>query len=543
MVVGGYECMTHESKLADLFTGRSVLSSPPTNLSFLSTVLPVPGASVSCASPWFCFCSTSLMKVAAGFVLFSFLLFVILSLQLLYVSSSSVFLPLSHTLWNTQIAETPNLIKASSARSTARFRRHHDRQHREISLPLSSGSDYTISLSVGSHQMQPATLYMDTGSDLVWFPCHPFECILCEGKPKFTPYNLSSFPTVPCDSHFCSAAHSSLPSSDLCAIAKCSLDNIETSDCSSPCPPLYYAYGDGSIVANLHHESLLIPTSKPNSPYIRLRNFTFGCAHTALAEPIGVAGFGRGALSLPAQLSAFSRHLGSRFSYCLISHSFNSNRLHQPSPLILGRSETAIVEGEKFVFTPMLDNPKHPYFYSVGLEAVSVGRKRIPAPENMRTVNHKGDGGVVVDSGTTFTMLPPGIYAAVLDEFDNNMGGKYERTVATEEATGLGRCYFYGEKKKVTAPGVALHFAGNASVALPRRNYFTGFLRESGGRKRKVGCLMVMSGGDEADSGGPAATLGNFQQQGFEVVYDLERRRVGFARRQCASLWESLSRD
>ncbi|XP_068651343.1 probable aspartyl protease At4g16563 [Aristolochia californica] len=483
------------------------------------------------------------MKMASGFALFSSLLFVIFSLQLLYVSSTGVFLPLSHTLSNTQTAETPHLIKASSARSIARFRSHRDREHREIPLPLSSGSDYTLSLSVGPHQSQPVTLYMDTGSDLVWFPCHPFECILCEGKPKSSPYNHSSSPSVPCNSHFCSAVHSSLPSSDLCAIAKCSLDNIETSDCSSPCPPFYYAYGDGSLVANLHHESLLIPTSKPNSPYIRLHNFTFGCAHTALAEPVGVAGFGRGELSLPAQLSAFSPHLGSRFSYCLISHSFNSNRLRRPSPLILGRSDAANVEGEEFVYTPMLDNPKHLYFYSVGLEAVSVGRKRITAPENMRTVNKKGDGGVVVDSGTTFTMLPPAIYAAILDEFDNNMRGRYERAAATEEATGLGRCYLYGEEEKVRAPRVVLHFAGNASVALPRRNYFMGFLKESRGRKRKVGCLMVMNGGDEADSGGPAATLGNFQQQGFEVVYDLERRRVGFVRRQCASLWDTVSRN
>jgi hypothetical protein len=51
---------------------------------------------------------------------------------------------------------------------------------------------------------------------------------------------------------------------------------------------------------------------------------------------------------------------------------------------------------------------------------------------------------------------------------------------------------------------------------------------------------MLMNGGDGDD--GPAGTLGNFQQQGFEVVYDVDAGRVGFARRRCTDLWDSLSR-
>ncbi|KAK6912457.1 hypothetical protein RJ641_022058 [Dillenia turbinata] len=45
-----------------------------------------------------------------------------------------------------------------------------------------------------------------------------------------------------------SSAHSSISTSDLCSIAKCPLDEIETLDCSSfHCPQFYYACGDGSI--------------------------------------------------------------------------------------------------------------------------------------------------------------------------------------------------------------------------------------------------------------------------------------------------------
>ncbi|GAV78543.1 Asp domain-containing protein, partial [Cephalotus follicularis] len=458
--------------------------------------------------------------------------------------SKPLLLPLTHSLSKTQFATTHHLLKFISTRSTTRFLNRHHR-NRQVSLPLSPGSDYTLSFTLGTHPPHPTiSLYLDTGSDLVWFPCQPFECILCEGKPGFSdsssasPKLSSSAISVPCQSHFCSGAHSSLPTSDLCAIAKCPLDSIETSDCNSfNCPPFYYAYGDGSLIAKLHRDSLSL-----NS--LILHNFTFGCAHTALAEPIGVAGFGRGILSLPAQIGSVNPQLGSRFSYCLVSHSFDSDKIRSPSPLILGRyndkQKRPSSDGDEFVYTQMLDNPKHPYFYSVGLEGISVGKRNIPSPSMLKGVDRKGNGGMVVDSGTTFTMLPASLYDSVVAEFDRRVGRVYERASHVEETTGLAPCYYYD--MVVSVPNVALHFVGNgSSVVLPRRNYFYEFF-DGGDKKRNVGCLMLMNGGDDEDlSGGPGATLGNYQQQGFEVVYDLEEKRVGFARRRCASLWDSLN--
>eukprot|EP00268_Persea_americana_P062504 TRINITY_DN80184_c0_g1_i1.p1 TRINITY_DN80184_c0_g1~~TRINITY_DN80184_c0_g1_i1.p1 ORF type:complete len:493 (-),score=51.85 TRINITY_DN80184_c0_g1_i1:407-1885(-) len=476
------------------------------------------------------------------------LLFITISLQQLSSSSSSmVFLPLTHTLSKGKTPDTHHLLKTSSLHSSSRFRRQ--RHRREISLPLSPGSDYLLSLSLGQHPSRTIDLYMDTGSDLVWSPCALFECILCEGKPDvspdFHPPNISSTAFVPCNSAACSAAHSALPSSDLCAISGCPLETIETGDCAAfRCPNFYYAYGDGSLVAGLRSDRLSIQSTKPTTPLLHLPNFTFGCAHTALAEPVGVAGFGRGILSLPAQLAAFSPTLGNRFSYCLISHSFDTTRLRRPSPLILGRSSVqSDDQSGEFVYTPMLDNPKHRYFYSVALEAVSVAGKRLPATRDLRRIDGEGNGGMVVDSGTTFTILPAGMYGSLSKEFDLRMGRNYERATRAEEEMGMGLCY-YSDGGKAHVPKLVLHFGGNASVALPARNYFLGFDREEGGQKRKVGCLMMMNGGDDSDGsgGGPSATLGNYQQQGFEVVYDLERRRVGFARRRCAQMWDTLSR-
>lgn len=484
--------------------------------------------------------------------------------------ADELFLPVRHSLAGARFNFTQHLLKSTSARSATRFLRYHRHHHLsssaaqgQVSLPLSPGSDYTISLTIASRPPQPISLYMDTGSDLVWFPCLPFTCILCDGKPKPQPATIkfsSSTSIVSCQSSFCSAAHSSasLSSSDLCAVAHCPLELIETSDCASfPCPSFYYAYGDGSFTARLRRHTVSIPMS---SPPLVLPNFTFGCAHFALGEPVGVAGFGRGVLSLPAQLSKLSTpQLGSQFSYCLVSHSFNADRINQPSPLILGQSESRQKssgpgrgDGGEFVFTPMLDNSRHPYLYSVGLEGISVGKNNIPAPRFLKEIGGKGNGGMVVDSGTTFTMLPAALYNSVVAEFDCQLGRLHKRAKEIEAQTGLSPCYYIDNMvEKSNVPTLTLHFTGycgNISavqVLLPRTNYFYEFMDESGGarRRRVVGCLMVMNGGDEADlEGGPWATLGNYQQQGFEVVYDLEKKRIGFARRNCSSLWDSLKR-
>ncbi|CAK8539478.1 unnamed protein product [Lathyrus sativus] len=458
------------------------------------------------------------------------------------LSFQMILLPLTHSISKTQFNSTQHLLKSTSTRSTKRFHHQHNNHHNQpqVSLPLSPGSDYTLSFNLGSNPPQLITLYMDTGSDLVWFPCSPFECILCEGKPQTTkPANITKAHSVSCQSPACSASHATLSSSDLCAISRCPLDFIETSDCSSfSCPPFYYAYGDGSFVANLYRHTLSLSS-------LLLHNFTFGCAHTALAEPTGVAGFGRGLLSLPAQLSTLSPHLGNRFSYCLVSHSFDGDRVRQPSPLILGRYDTTVGEDIEFAYTSMLSNPKHPYYYCVGLAGISVGKKTVPAPEILKRVDEKGNGGMVVDSGTTFTMLPEIFYNAVVAEFDKRVGRVHKRASEIETKTGLAPCYYLNGFSQI--PTMTLHFVGNSSgVVLPRKNYFYEFLDGGDGKRRKgkVGCMMLMNGGDETElDGGPGATLGNYQQQGFEIVYDLEKERVGFAKKECALLWDSLNSD
>jgi hypothetical protein len=66
-------------------------------------------------------------------------------------------------------------------------------------------------------------------------------------------------------------------------------------------------------------------------------------------------------------------------------------------------------------------------------------------------------------------------------------------------------------------------------MKLPVENYFS--LVGEG----DVACLTVVTDGVAAPerSGGPAIILGNYQQQNFNVEYDLENDRFGFGPQSC----------
>jgi hypothetical protein len=106
-------------------------------------------------------------------------------------------------------------------------------------------------------------------------------------------------------SPLCSAAHASTPPSDLCATARCPLENIEMNSYDAPhaCPPLYYGYRDGSPMAHLRRGRVGWGTSARAPMAMVVDNFSFACMRTTMGEPVEVAGFDHSPFSLPVQLS------------------------------------------------------------------------------------------------------------------------------------------------------------------------------------------------------------------------------------------------
>lgn len=149
-------------------------------------------------------------------------------------------------------------------------------------------------------------------------------------------------------------------------------------------------------------------------------------------------------------------------------------------------------------------------------------------PHKFLQPDFKGDGGCIVDSGSTFTFMERPVFDLVAQEFNRQMGN-FSRARDVEAQSGLTPCYVIASKKSVHLPELIFQFKGGAKMVLPSKNYFS-LVGKSGAL-----CLTIVSDNviGPALAGGPAIILGNYQQQDFHVEYDLENNRLGFRPQNC----------
>lgn len=187
----------------------------------------------------------------------------------------------------------------------------------------------------------------------------------------------------------------------------------------------------------------------------------------------------------------------------------------RPSTVIFGDLATA---PRAVHFTPLLSNPKLDTFYYVELLGISVGGARVSGMSaSLFQMDPAGNGGVIVDSGTSVTRLTRPAYVALRDAFRAGAGGLKRGP----DFSLFDTCYDLSGKTEVKVPTVVLHFRGT-DVSLPATNYLIPV--DSGGSF----CFAfagTMSG---------LSIIGNIQQQGFRVMFDLGKSRVGFVPRGCA---------
>lgn len=242
----------------------------------------------------------------------------------------------------------------------------------------------------------------------------------------------------------------------------------------------------------------------------RVPNVALGCGHDNEGLFVGAAGLlglGRGKLSFPSQTG---RRFGQKFSYCLVDRSASA----KPSAMVFGASAVS----RSAVFTPLLSNPKLDTFYYVELAGISVGGARVPGiTGELFKIDQMGNGGVIVDSGTSVTRLTRPAYIALRDAFRAGASG----LKAADEFSLFDTCYDLSGKTVVRVPTVVMHFRG-ADVSLPANNYLIPV--DTSGRFcfAFAGTLSGLS------------IIGNIQQQGFRVVFDVAGGRVGFAPRSCS---------
>lgn len=373
--------------------------------------------------------------------------------------------------------------------------------------------EYYIKLSVGT-PAQDLLLVMDTGSSVVWTPCTTNYTCNNNSCPGYRTVFLPSM--------------SSTAVPVKCADPKCK-DLFESSihNCSGVCPGSVIRYVSGHAAVHLLTETLTLPLEGGSRR--AKKDFGIGCSVVSFGFA-GIAGFGRGGLSMPSQLSPL---LGDRFAYCL-------DDLNNSSMIILG--DMAVRKDIPFTYTPFADNPKpnpnpraksakYSQYYYVDLAGVSIGGKRLGLSSNLLTFDSEGNGGTIIDSGTSYSYFPETIYKQIVGEFASQIG--YRRV----HADGYDLCYNVSgvNVKNIELPRFGLHLKGGSDMVVPNENSFIAASTDNIlADTSDTICLAIMNAGIVPD--GPAVVIGNFMQNNFYFLFDRSNNRLGFARQTCKAL-------
>lgn len=378
----------------------------------------------------------------------------------------------------------------------------------ESGVSLGSG-EYFMDVFIGTPPKH-FSLILDTGSDLNWLQCSPCEDCYEQVGPKYDPSMSSSYSAIPCSSQQCGLVAPPVTETggDRCA------GNGRNS--SSSCRYFYW-YGDKSnTTGDLSWETFSVNVTGRRGP-LRVPRVIFGCGHAnrgLFHGAAGLLGLGRGQLSFASQLRELYGH---KFSYCLVDRDSNAS---VSSTLVFGEDErlaahrdlqyTALVQTANSVDT----------FYYVRIAAATVGGERVDVPSAAFEITAEGNGGTIVDSGTTLTYLAQPAYEKIRAAFEAKIS--YPRV----DLPPLGPCYNVSGVGDVKLPEFSITFTDGAVWRFPAKNYFIQLDPEDA-----VVCLAIMG-----TPLGSLSILGNYQQQNFHILYDVDNSRLGFAPMTCAAI-------
>ncbi|KAK0596782.1 hypothetical protein LWI29_019020 [Acer saccharum] len=367
-------------------------------------------------------------------------------------------------------------------------------------IPLTSGMklqtlNYIVTIQLGGKKM---AVIVDTGSDLTWVQCQPCKSCYTQQDPLFNPSISPSYKKVECNSSTCQSLLFATGNSGVCS--------------NNPDPTCNYfvSYGDGSYTrGDLGSERLVLGTTP-------VEGFVIGCGRNnkgLFGGASGLMGLGRSDLSLISQTKSI---FGGVFSYCLPSTQPGAS-----GSLVLGGDSNSSVykNSTPITFTRMVSNPQLSTFYVLNLTGVSIGGVRLLSGSS----SFVKLGGILIDSGTVITRLPPSIYNAFKAEFLKQFSG-------FPSAPGfsiLETCFNLSAYQEVNIPVVKLQFEGNAEMAVDVMGIFY-FVKADASQV----CLALASLSYEDEIG----IIGNYQQKNQRVIYDTKESKLGFAGESCTSL-------
>ncbi|XP_010558838.1 PREDICTED: aspartic proteinase CDR1-like [Tarenaya hassleriana] len=379
---------------------------------------------------------------------------------------------------NITLAERFAAAVNRSLTRSRRFSRHGRLLTVDADLTSSGTTDYLMKIGMGTPPVEVLG-FSDTGSSLIWTQGQP--CTKCQDQPNplFDPKGSSSYKNIGCSWTQCKvlSSISSCGGGDACMYKQTYLDGT-------------YSIG------NLATETLTIGSHALLSAVVGV-----GHDNGPDVRGSGIIGLDYGDASLISQLGPVINGI---FSFCLTP--FDSDR---PSRIKFGSE--GVVSGPSAVSTPITRKSKSSAYF-LTLEAISVAGTRLAFPGS--AYGGANEGNMMIDSGTTLTVLPMSFYNQVVAELDKVL--KVEKAPVGE--TGFSLCY--KTPGNDVLPEIQMHFKG-ADLKLSPSNSFPRISPETV-------CFSFI--------GSPAGVsiYGNMGQTDFLVGYDRNAATVSFIQQECS---------
>ncbi|XP_061999143.1 aspartic proteinase CDR1-like [Rosa rugosa] len=352
---------------------------------------------------------------------------------------------------------------------------------------VSDKGEYLMKISIGTPPVEISGV-ADTASDLTWIQCMPCSSCYKQKSPLFDPKNSNTYKVVSCPSSQCQSVSGTSCSEDTCHYKR--------------------FYRDRSYSNGIVSTETITFNSTSLGQTISLPQIIIGCGHNNSGlfneDGSGVIGLGRGSMSLISQMDS---SIDGKFSYCLVP-AFSP--LNSSSKMSFGNN--AVVSGAMVVSTPLLSGDLKS-FYFVKLEAMSVGRKKLQYNSTLMPIA-PGRGIIIVDSGTTLTMLPKDFY----NRLELTMSKAIRSKRVRHASRYLSLCY--KTKSAIKAPIITAHFTG-AAVKLKASNTFI-----------RVSMDVVCFAFRPITQGN--AIFGSMAQTNFLIGYDLKKESISFKPTDCS---------
>eukprot|EP01018_Ginkgo_biloba_P005941 Gb_41746 [translate_table: standard] len=346
---------------------------------------------------------------------------------------------------------------------------------------------------------KPYYLDVDTGSDLTWLQCNA-PCKSCAKGPHPW-YNPRRGQLVSCKDPLCAAVQAG--------------HNYDCPDTSKQCDyDIEYADRSSSMGVLIRDSFRMLLTNNT----VLQANSVFGCGYNqqgslavSPAPTDGVLGLSSGKVSLPSQWAKRGL-IKNVIGHCFAGGGRDGGYMFLGDDLVPARGMT---------WVPMLRQASMKHYYV--------------EDANMNFGNREGKdlGGVIFDSGSSFTYLNNQAYVALVSTVKENLIGTQLQQDSSDSTLPL--CW-RGQKPFRSVADVSqyfkpltLNFKSSSSQITSKRLEILpeGYLINN---SRGNVCLGIL---DSSAVGNGDNIIGDISLQGYLVVYDNDNSQIGWARRDC----------